>query len=75
MKILVIIGMIGFSIIHILPVLQSESETLKEQVKLLSEDNNALKQALNAAEAAVQKHKNKYEDGQVRYKIAEYIRS
>ena len=68
-----IIGMIGFSIIHILLVLQSESESLREQVKLLSEDNNALREALNAAEAAVQKHKNEYEDGQVRYKIAEYI--
>ena len=51
-------------------ILQSESESLKEQVKLLSEDNNELKQTLNATEAAVQKNKNDYEDSQVRCKIA-----
>ena len=53
-------------------ILQSETKSLKEQVKRLSEDNNALKQTLDAAEAAVQKNKNDYEDSQVRCKIAKY---
>ena len=39
--------------------------SLKEQIKALSSDKMSLKQTLDAAEAAIQKHENDYEDCQV----------
>ena len=46
--------------------MQSEVTILNEQVKYLMKDNQTLKQALDGAEAAVQKHKIDYTDSQVR---------
>ena len=48
-------------------ILQAEMTSLKEQVESLSSDKKSLKQTLDAAEAAIQKHKNDYEDCQVSY--------
>lgn len=56
-------------------ILQSEAATLKEQVKCLSEDNVTLKQALERAEAATEKHKNDYKDSQVSWQIAKWLMS
>ena len=50
-------------------ILQSEAASLKEQVKCLSEDNITLKQALDGATAAIQRHENDYEHSQVRCQI------
>ena len=53
--------------------LQSEAATLKEQVECLSKDNNTLKQELDGAETAIQRHKNDYEDSQVSCDIAKWL--
>ena len=56
-------------------ILQSEAASLKEQVKCLSEDNITLKQALDGATAAIQRHENDYEHSQVRCQIAKWLMS
>ena len=53
-------------------ILQSEAATLKEQVERLSEDNNTLKQTLDGAEAAIQRHETDYEHSQVSWQIAKW---
>lgn len=55
--------------------LQSESASLKGQVKRLSEDNVTLKQALDGATAVIQRHKNDCEHSQVGCKIANWLMS
>ena len=52
--------------------MQSEVATLNEQVKNLLKDNQALRQELDGAEAAVQKHKIDYTDSQVRCYISNW---
>ena len=57
-------------------ILQAESTSLKKQVKALSDERKSLKQTLDAAEAAIQKHKNDHEDCQVSYcKVVYTVRS
>ena len=46
--------------------MQAEVATLNERLKHLSRDNQALRQALDGAEAAVQRHKIDYTDSRVR---------
>ena len=46
--------------------MQAEVATLNEQAKHLSKDKQELRQALDEAEAAVQRHKIDYTDSQVR---------
>ena len=46
-------------------ILQAELTSLKKEVKSLSNDKKSLEQTLDAAEAAIQRHRNNYEDWQV----------
>ena len=46
-------------------ILQAELTSLKKQVKSLSNDKKSLEQTLDAAKAAIQRHRNDYEDCQV----------
>ena len=57
-------------IIGVLGILQSQTASLREQVKHLSEANNSLKKISEESEVAIQKHKRDYDNTQVRYLLA-----